>query len=98
MHARVTSTQTNPEQLDEVLSVIHGSVVPVVQQQPGFAAYLMLGDRGTGKIVAVTLWEAEADREGSGPGSETYNEVMSMVMPLLAADPVVENLEVLVRV
>ncbi len=97
MYARVTTSQGNPEQVDEATNIVRDSVVPAARQQKGFAGYILLGDRGTGKAITISLWETEADREASGAGSEYYNEVIAMVTPFLTAEPIAEDLEVLVQ-
>ena len=97
MYARVTTIQGNPDQIDEATNLVRDTIVPALQQRTGFEGYLLLADRGTGKGITITLWDSEADREASGPGSEAYKEVMAKVAPLLTAEPVVENLEVLVQ-
>ncbi len=97
MYARVTTSQINPDQTDEATNIVRDSLVPAAEQQKGFAGYLLLGDRGTGKGISITLWETEADREASGPGSNYYSELMPKMMPLFTAELIVEDLEVLVQ-
>ncbi len=97
MYARVTTFEINPDQTDEATNILRDSVVPAAEQQKGFAGYLLLADRGTGKGISITLWETEADREASGPGSNYYSEALAKVTPLFTAEPVVEDLEVLVQ-
>ena len=97
MYARVTTTQGNPDQIDEAINIVRDLILPAAQERSGFSGYLLLADRGTGKGITISLWESEADREASGPGSEAYKEVISKVAHLLTAEPVVENLEVLVQ-
>ena len=97
MYARVTTSQGNPDQIDEATALVRDTIVPAAKQRTGFAGYLALVDRETGKGITITLWESEGDREASGPGSDGYKEVMAKVAHLLTAEPVVENLEVLVQ-
>ena len=43
------------------------SVVPVVSARKGCAGAFVLTDVSTGKLVAVALWESEADMMASQP-------------------------------
>lgn len=95
MFARVTTSQVNPDQADEATNIVRDSIVPAARQQKGFAGYIVLGDRGKGKAITISLWETQADREASGSGSEYYNEVIAMITPFLTAEPIAEDLEVL---
>ena len=59
MFARVTTAQGSPDQLDQAARYIQEQVIPVGRQQRGFKGAYFLGDRQTGKVLAVTLWESE---------------------------------------
>jgi len=98
MYARITTTQISPENVEEATRITRDVIVPAAQSEKGFKGYLALGDRATGKTQVITLWETEADRDTSGPGSEYYGEVMSKIAPLFTSAPVVENLEVMIQV
>lgn len=37
-----------------------GTVIPAVRQLTGYQGILVLGDRGSGRSIVVTLWESEA--------------------------------------
>jgi quinol monooxygenase YgiN len=98
MYARVTTVQIAPGNVDEATNITREAVIPAAQQAKGFKGYWALGDRATGKSVVITLWETEADRDASGPGSAYYQEVMAKIAPLFTAPPIVENLEVIIQV
>jgi heme-degrading monooxygenase HmoA len=40
-------------------------VLPALRMQAGFAGALVLADRGSGKVLAVTLWESEQAMEAT---------------------------------
>ena len=98
MYARVTSTQIAPANIEEATRITRDVVIPAAQRAKGFKGYLALGDRATGKTLVITLWETAADRDASGPTSEYYREVMAKIAPLFTAQPVVDNLEVIIHV
>lgn len=59
MHARVSTFQGPADQIDAGMRAAVDEILPAVRQVPGFKGILFLGDRQSGKTVAVTLWESE---------------------------------------
>src|SRR5919112_470610 len=59
MFARVSTYEGRPEQLDEMHHEGVEHVLPALQMQHGFSGGLVLADRQSGKVLAVTLWESE---------------------------------------
>jgi heme-degrading monooxygenase HmoA len=59
MFARVSTYESRPEQLDEMHHEGVEHVLPALQMQHGFSGGLVLADRQSGKVLAVTLWESE---------------------------------------
>jgi heme-degrading monooxygenase HmoA len=57
--ARVTIGEAPPERLDEGTHEIIEHVLPALRMQEGFAGALVLVERGSGKVLGVTLWESE---------------------------------------
>ncbi len=57
--ARVTLGEALPERLDEMTREIREHVLPALKMQDGFTGILVLADRKSGKVRAVTLWESE---------------------------------------
>ena len=96
MHARVTTTQVQPGNMDEVVSITRDSIGPAAKQQSGLKDFLALADRSTGRGLVITLWETEADMMASDEGSEYLREQMAKVATLLAGPPVREHYEVTV--
>jgi heme-degrading monooxygenase HmoA len=59
MFARVSTYEGRPEQLDEMHHEGMEHVLPALEMQDGFGGGLVLADRQSGKVLAVTLWENE---------------------------------------
>jgi heme-degrading monooxygenase HmoA len=59
MFARVSTYEGRPEQLDEMHHEGVEHVLPALEMQEGFNGGLVLADRQSGKVLAVTLWESE---------------------------------------
>ena len=69
MFARVSTYEAHPEQLDEMNSEGVEHVLPALRKQDGFSGGLVLADRETGKVLAVTLWESEQAMEATEDAS-----------------------------
>ncbi len=65
MCARVNFLETAPDRIDDVERVVREIVHPGIRGEPGYAGYMVLGDRETGRALGVTLWESEEGREAS---------------------------------
>ena len=59
MFARATFGEAPPERLDEATQEILEHVLPALRIQDGFNGALILVERGSGKVLGVTLWESE---------------------------------------
>ncbi len=69
MHARLTTRQIEPDRIDEAIGIYRDTVVPAVSQQQGSKGGLVMTDRGTGQVMAISLWETEADLRAYEPSS-----------------------------
>jgi heme-degrading monooxygenase HmoA len=61
MFARVERFETNPEQVEELLTV-QQKTVALARQLPGNMGGFLLVSRETCKAMSVTYWESEEDR------------------------------------
>ena len=59
MFARVTTLEGPPEQMDEPLRHVRERVLPRIQQHDGYNGFIALGDRQSGKVLGITLWESK---------------------------------------
>jgi hypothetical protein len=57
--ARVSEVEAHPERLDEMHREGVEHILPALKMQDGFNGGLVLADRKSGKVLAVTLWESE---------------------------------------
>jgi hypothetical protein len=57
--ARATFGEAPPERLDEATQEIVEHVLPALRIQDDFNGALILVERGSGKVLGVTLWESE---------------------------------------
>ena len=59
MHARVTTVESPPDGIDDATRFVQEQVLPQLQQMDGFKGFIALGDRQSGKLLGVALWESE---------------------------------------
>jgi heme-degrading monooxygenase HmoA len=59
MYAQVTTVEASPARLDATTHFFHQRVLPQLQQMDGFKGFISLGDRQSGKVRGVALWESE---------------------------------------
>ena len=59
MHARVTTLDMEPANVDRVRDRLETEDVPEFKKLDGFKGMTVLTDRQSGKTVAITFWETE---------------------------------------
>lgn len=74
LFARVSTFQGPADGIDLMAKQAQESVIPAARQLTGYQGILILGDRGSGKSVAVTLWESETTMRES---EEAANKLRS---------------------
>ncbi len=94
MHARVTSLGGSPDDVESGISSFRENVVPFTGEQGGKGAILLV-DRGSGKAIAITLWE---DEQALRASEERANELRAQAADDMGAAqaPSVERYEVAV--
>ena len=70
MFARVSTYEGRPELLDEMHQEGMEHVLPALEMQDGFSGGLVLADRQSGKVLAVTLWESERAMDATEDASQ----------------------------
>ncbi|MCL4862471.1 MAG: antibiotic biosynthesis monooxygenase [Caldilineaceae bacterium] len=92
MHARVVTSQLQPGKKEEWIGICRDSIVPALQQQPGYKGFVMLADTASDKCIAYSMWETEADLKASET-SGFYQEQVAKLSAVLAAPPLREIFE-----
>lgn len=91
MHARVTQSKVQPDNVDEFISLFQGAV-EAARQQPGFIRALLVGDRSTGRSISIALWKSD---EQASIESGFYSEQLAKVASVIEGEPERESLDVL---
>jgi heme-degrading monooxygenase HmoA len=93
MHARVTTLQMDPSTLDEASAQLEKDDVPSFKELDGFKGMTLIGDRESGKTIALTFWESEDAMRAS---EEAVKDARRRAAETgRAAEPQVERFEVL---
>jgi heme-degrading monooxygenase HmoA len=72
---RVLWGHTQPGHMDDLLSTFRMTIMPKMEELPGFASCNMMVDRGSGRIaLAITYDSADAMREASDRAAALRNE------------------------
>ena len=91
MYARVTNTQVVGDKIDEAISVWRDKLEPRLKQTKGFKGVYVMGDRGTGKGLSITLWETKEDADAT---LATQPQSLALFEGLLSETPSVDTYEV----
>jgi heme-degrading monooxygenase HmoA len=71
MWARVSTLQGTPETFDMGVAAVRDQVWPGAQELDGFKGMIAFGDRSTGKMVGITLWDSEEALRASEEAANT---------------------------
>ncbi len=65
MHARTGTLEVGPDKVDAASQAIQSTVESEYRGQQGYKGFVILADRGSGKVLGISFWESEADLEAS---------------------------------
>ena len=89
MYARIT-TVTGATDFDRGLAFLREEVVPQLQLQRGYRGLTASGDRASGGLSVLTLWDTKADLDAS---ESVADKVRRDSLAVLGGQPVVERYE-----
>jgi quinol monooxygenase YgiN len=96
MYARVLRFRVDPNKIDEGIEVYEDGYVPEAKQQKGFMEAMLLGDRGTGIGMTLSIWESEADAKATEQSGFLQN-VIAKFAGYFTEPPTIEGYEIMVR-
>jgi heme-degrading monooxygenase HmoA len=59
MFARISTLLGSPDSIEPGIASVRDQVFPAAKEMDGFKGMIALGDRSTGKMIAITLWDSE---------------------------------------
>jgi heme-degrading monooxygenase HmoA len=97
MYIRFVNSQVNLETIDEAIQIWDEQLKPVLKGIKGYKSGYLTGDRKSGKSVAVSIWETEADAIAFNTSGK-YAELIALFARHMVAPPTQEQFEVFVEV
>ncbi len=86
MFARVSRFEGSPEGMDEALRHVREHVLPQLQRQDGSKGLIALGDRQSGTVLGVTVWESEQAMRASEQEADKLREESAEASNQMVAD------------
>jgi heme-degrading monooxygenase HmoA len=97
MHVRLSRfAGLDPERIEETTRQFEDESLDALAQQPGFRGITVGVNRRSGKAVAVTMWETEADMRESEKVADTARE-QAVATAKPEREPIVDDYEVIVN-
>ena len=97
MHARATTIQIQPGKMQEAIDIVNEAVFPAAKAQKGFSGGYLMTDATSGKCLAISVWESEADML-AGESSGYFQEQVGKFGSLMVGPPTSEHYELSVEV
>ena len=94
MYARVSTFRVGPAKLAHFARLVRETLLPAVTRQRGYRGGLLLADRATGKVMAVSLWATAADLQAAEPAG-AYRGVPGLLLGVVPGSAVYETYEVI---
>ena len=95
MYARVIKSNLVVGKTEDAISIWRDKVAPSIKQAKGFKGAYLVGDRGTGKGLTITLWETKEDADAMNAG---LSQTLALFDGLFTEQPSLESYEVLLQV
>jgi heme-degrading monooxygenase HmoA len=92
MFARVSRFEGSPDGMDDALRHVREQILPQIRGQDGNKGLIALGDRQSGTVLGVTLWESEEAMQASEESADRLREESADASNQTVAD--VERYEV----
>jgi heme-degrading monooxygenase HmoA len=65
MHARVTRLEAPADSFEDGIAVTNDQVIPALKGIEGFVGAYFMGDRDSGTLMSVVLWDSEEHMRAS---------------------------------
>jgi hypothetical protein len=95
MHARVNSTEWNPEKVQDGIRITEEKIIPSYQGLPGFRGYVLLTEPGGHRAMAITMWDTKEQMDASGAVARA---MVGELRDLLRAPPTATEWDVMFNV
>ena len=93
MHVRAATIQVNSGKMQEVIDIYNNSVVPAQKAQKGYQGSYLMTDTSSGKGLAISVWETEADMLAGESSGGYYQEQIAKFASVVAGAIALEHYE-----
>lgn len=90
MYVRVTTAE-GVKNFDAGIALLRDEIVPQLEQQRGFRGLSLSGDRQSGQVSVLTVWETQSDLDASQGAAEKFRA--DALAALGAGAPTVQTFE-----
>ena len=84
MHVRAATFQVQSGKMQEAIDIFNDSVVPAQKARKGFQGSYLMTDASSGKGLAISVWETEADMLATESSSGYLKEQMAKFADVFA--------------
>ena len=93
MHVRAATVQAQSGRMQELIKAFDDSVVPAQKAQKGYQGSYLMTDASSGKALAISVWETEADMLAGESSGGYYQEQIAKFASVFAGPPALEHYE-----
>jgi len=93
MHVRTANIQINSGKMQEAIDIFNSSVVPAQKAQKGYQGSYLMTNASSGKAIAISIWETEADMLASESDSGYLKDVLAKLADFFEGSPKLDHYE-----
>ena len=97
MHVRATTITIQPGKMQEMIDIFKNSVMPAQKAQKGNQGSYLMTDANSNKVLAISLWESEADMMAGESSGGYLQEQVAKICSLISGAPDFEHYELSVE-
>ena len=97
MHVRATTVHIQPGKTQEAIDLFKSAVVPAQKAQKGYQGSYLMTDASSGKGLAISVWESEADMMAGESSGGYLQETIAKFGSLFAGPPDFDHYELTVE-
>ena len=87
MHVRAATIQIQQGKMQDAVDLFNNAVVPAQKAQKGYQGSYLMTDAGSGKALAISLWETEADMLAGESDSGYLQAALTKLAGLFEGSP-----------
>ena len=93
MHSRAATIQIQSGKMQEAIDIFNNSVVPTAKAQKGWQGSYLMTDASSGKCLAISVWETEADMLAGESSGGYYQQQIAKFASVMSWAPAMELYE-----